>query len=152
VTGQQSEDPAVEFLLLADRADAVNGKLYMAGGGWDRLIVTSIEEPVALSIAVGVLIPRGHAQNKQILRVHAESPSGEILQPQIHAELPSGLPAEAIPNEPLRSMIAINGLWRFPQAGVYHLEARISGSAPKRIAFQIVEGAPPYPRLSSTPG
>ena len=29
--------PEIEWLILADEAELVNGKLYMMGGGWDRI-------------------------------------------------------------------------------------------------------------------
>jgi len=32
----------LDFLILADRAEAVNGKLYLLGGAWDRLGLTSL--------------------------------------------------------------------------------------------------------------
>ena len=32
---------SIEWLILADAAEVVGGKLYLMGGGWDRLTVNS---------------------------------------------------------------------------------------------------------------
>lgn len=47
----------VEFLILADRAEVLNGKLYMMGGAWDHVFATNLEGSIPLHIACGVLIP-----------------------------------------------------------------------------------------------
>jgi hypothetical protein len=50
-------NPFVEFLVLADRAEALNGKLYLMGGGWDRLMVADFGDPQSIWFAVGVVVP-----------------------------------------------------------------------------------------------
>lgn len=47
----------VDYLLLADRAEMVNGKLYAMGTAWDRVGVADFTKPVPLSIAIAVLVP-----------------------------------------------------------------------------------------------
>ncbi len=47
----------IDFLLLADRAEVLNGKLYMMGGAWDRRQIRSIDSPVSLTMVIGVLVP-----------------------------------------------------------------------------------------------
>jgi Family of unknown function (DUF6941) len=65
--------PSVDFLILADRAEVLNGKLYMMGGGWDRLNVGDFGKQQTIGIAVGLQIP-WHATNQQHqLNVRIES-------------------------------------------------------------------------------
>ena len=51
------EQVEIDFLLLADRAEVLNGKLYLMGGAWDRRQIRDIDSPVSLTIVVGVLVP-----------------------------------------------------------------------------------------------
>ena len=40
------EQVEIDFLLLADKAEILNGKLYMMGGAWDRIHLKETEVPV----------------------------------------------------------------------------------------------------------
>ncbi len=49
--------PEVDYLLVADRAEVVNGKLYLMGGSWDRIQPPQFPHRMMLGIALGVRIP-----------------------------------------------------------------------------------------------
>ena len=51
------DKPEVDFLVLADHAEVVGGKLYMMGGGWDVRRIEDFSKPFNMNIAVGVLTP-----------------------------------------------------------------------------------------------
>ena len=70
------EQVEVDFLLLADRAEVLNGKLYMMGGAWDRRNIRDIAAPVPLSIVVGVLIPWNLTNEPHQLRLRIEDEDG----------------------------------------------------------------------------
>ena len=36
------EHVEIDFMLLADKAEVLGGKLYMMGGAWDRLTINDI--------------------------------------------------------------------------------------------------------------
>lgn len=46
----------IDFALLADYAEVVNGKLYLMGGGWDTTTAAQLPAAVRMAIAVGVRI------------------------------------------------------------------------------------------------
>ena len=55
---QPPEQTRIEWLIPAEHAEVLNGKLYLMGGGWDRLTITTgfpFEHRCALGIAF--LIP-----------------------------------------------------------------------------------------------
>ena len=39
------DKPEVDFLVLADHAEVVGGKLYMMGGGWDIRRIEDFSKP-----------------------------------------------------------------------------------------------------------
>ena len=48
--------PEVDYLLLADRAEVVNNKLYVMGGGWDQANASKFPHTLAVGVAVGLRI------------------------------------------------------------------------------------------------
>jgi len=47
----------IEWLILADAAQVVGGKLYLLGGGWDRLTVNKpfpVQQHCALALSIAV--------------------------------------------------------------------------------------------------
>ena len=73
------DQPEVDFLILADRAEAVSGKLYMMGGAWDQIGVLDFTKPVSFSIALGILIPWNATNLDHNLRVHLLDEDGTRL-------------------------------------------------------------------------
>ena len=53
-----ADEPSIETLLLADWAEAIAGKLYVMGGGFTTIAVTSFEQPYRFAIAAVLRIPR----------------------------------------------------------------------------------------------
>ena len=59
----------IDFLILADTVEAVNGKLYMMGGGWNQLTIPQFPAPIRLGIALGLLVPSDNAGQKHQLQL-----------------------------------------------------------------------------------
>ena len=70
-----------EYLILADAVEALNGKLYMMGGGWDTMYVRDPALPVALSFACGVQIPWNVTDDDHTLSVTIRNPDGADVAP-----------------------------------------------------------------------
>jgi hypothetical protein len=52
-----SRHAEIDYLIVADRAEVVSGKLYLMGGGFDRLRPPRFPHTMVLGIAVGIRIP-----------------------------------------------------------------------------------------------
>lgn len=76
---QSLNEPMVDFLILADRAESVNGKLYMMGGGWDRLLVADFTQAQPISIGMGIMVPWNATNMGHTLVVRVESQDGTEL-------------------------------------------------------------------------
>ena len=64
-----SRKPEVDYLLVADRAEVVNGKLYLMGGSWDRVQPPSFPHRMMLGIALGVRIPFAHTDDQHTVAI-----------------------------------------------------------------------------------
>jgi hypothetical protein len=99
-------------LLLADAAEAVNGKLYILGGGWS---VTG-PDPAPMAIAIKIEVPWDQGNDVHKLRlwlvdadgqpVEADGPEGEVPI-VLDADFETGRPAGVKPGTPLDLTMAV---------------------------------------------
>ncbi len=150
---QPQSEPAVEFIILADWAEVINGKLYVMGGGWDRLSVDNFVQPVQLSLAIGVLVPWLATNRLYPIDVCVETADGVMLEPVLNAALSMGRPPDAVPGQPFRALLAVRGTWRLPGPGTYRAVARLKDVDEKRTPFHVYHAASPMlpPSLSAGP-
>lgn len=123
----------VDYLLVADRAEVTNGKLYMMGGGWDRLQPPEFPLPMMLGIAVGLRIPYHETDDVHKLKV-ALAREGQPLV-EVEAEVQTGRP----PGLRGRDMVVPMGFnipVTFETAGDYVLSASVDGHEPRRHSIR----------------
>jgi len=51
------ERTVIDFLMTADYAEVVGGKVYLMGGGWDRFSPATYPAQLRIGVAVGVRVP-----------------------------------------------------------------------------------------------
>ena len=129
----------VDFLLLADRAEVLNGKLYMMGGAWDRRHVRDITAPVPLTIVVGVLVPWNATNEPHHLRVRIEDEDGTPAPPEVEATVNVGRPVNATQGQSFRATAVIHNRWSLPRFGTYRVVASMGEHTEKRVAFYVME-------------
>ncbi|MFN8633634.1 MAG: hypothetical protein U0893_07255 [Chloroflexota bacterium] len=132
---EELTSPEIDFVILADRAEAVNGRLYMMGGGFDRLHVATFEAPVEFSVALGVLVPWIAANEHHRLLVGIEHEDGRPVDKAIEIGLNVGRPPTAIPGQSFRATIAIQAAIKLPGPGGYCVSARVGDHSPRRTVF-----------------
>jgi|SRR5680860_1054747 len=102
-------------MLLADHAEAVNGKLYILGGGWS---VTG-PRPVPFAIALKIDVPWDRANDPHRLRLELldgdgrpvetrQQPDSEPLPVSVTGTFEVGRPPGVIRGTPLDSVLVIN--------------------------------------------
>ncbi len=122
-------------MLLADAAQAVNGKLYILGGGWS----VAGPDPTAMALAIKIEVPWDRANVKHPWRlelldsdggpVELPSPPDGTLQPvRIEGELEAGRPPGMKPGTPLDVALAFNvGPIPLPPGGRFVWRLSITG-------------------------
>ena len=133
------EQVEVDFLLLADRAEVLNGKLYMMGGAWDRRHVRDIGAPVPVTIVVGVLVPWNLTNEPHQLRIRIEDEDGSPVPPEVEATVNVGRPVNATQGQSFRATAVINNRWTLPRYGTYRVVASVAGQTERRVTFYAVE-------------
>ena len=132
--GLSPTGPIIEFLLLADHAEAVNGKLYLMGGAWDRLVLSDFSQPQRFSLALGILVPWSATDEQFHLTLVIENDDGKVLQ-TFDANVVQGRPPTAVPGQSFRALLALNGAMVIPAPGTYRVVARLSNGHQKTTTF-----------------
>lgn len=126
-----------DYLILADRAEAVNGKLYMVGGGWDRAGLTQIPGPANFDIAVGVLVGYNETNMVHRIEIALEDEDNKAVQPPIAAQFELGKPAGMKLGQPQRFQLVVRGPFIIPKAGGYHWVVLLDGDRRATTRFWV---------------
>ena len=133
------EQVEIDFLLLADRAEVLNGKLYMMGGAWDRRQVRDIASPVSLTIVIGVLVPWNLTNEQHRLTLRIEDDDGTGVPPEVEVAVNVGRPVDATLGQSFRATAVINNRWQLTWYGSYRIVASAAGLSEKRVTFYAIE-------------
>jgi len=128
----------IEFLIIADAVDGVNGKLYVMGGAWDRWTSRTYPSPIRLGIAVGLLVPWDETNEKQSVRLSIVDADGKPVVPDIDGEIEVGRPPGLTPGTTQRALLTINAGFPMPKPGRYEVSVTVPAGAEKRVAFDAV--------------
>lgn len=129
----------IDFLLLADRAEAVNGKLYMMGGAWNRMWTQDIGQPSPLSFAIGILVPWNATNIQHQMALWIEDKDGVSVGFRADVGFAAGRPPYADQGEVQRVVLALPSVpVAFPAYGMYVAKATINGETKKRVEFRVV--------------
>jgi hypothetical protein len=135
------------FLILCDRAEALDGKLYTLGGGWNTLRFPELPATFQFSIGIALDVPWGGTNQRHDLHIHVEGPDGERLGEAFEVEFEAGRPAGAIAGQDQRMVLAIHTQHTFETAGPHAAVASVDGEELGRARFHVVrvpgpQGAP----------
>src|SRR5215212_5240142 len=117
----------INALMLADSAQAVDGKLYVLGGAWNMLRFPEFPAGLMVGIAVAIDIEWTETNRPHHLDIHFEDADGQQMDPRIGADFEAGRPPGAIPGAQLRIVMAVNGPVAIPGPGQYAAVASVGG-------------------------
>jgi hypothetical protein len=129
----------IHTLMLADSAQAVEGKLYILGGAWNLLRFPEFPASLIVGIAVAIDVDWNETNRPHHLDVHFEDADGNAMDPRIGADFEAGRPPGVVPGAELRIVFAVNGPLTIPAAGSYSAVASVGGQELARARFQAVQ-------------
>jgi hypothetical protein len=131
--------PEIDYLLVADRAEVVNGKLYLMGGSWDRIQPPSFPHRMMLGIALGVRIPFAHTDDQHKVAIELQHEGQRLLG--FEAKLTTGRPPGMAGMDMLVPM-AFNIPVAVPAEGQLVLRAAVDDRAPRRHEIKVTQRQP----------
>lgn len=115
----------IDFLILADSAQDVNGKLYLMGGAFGIHNAKAYPSRFKFGVAAGLLLPQSQAFKEQEFKVKlAKRGEKPLLQGggSLVAEATVGMEG------PLRALIVFEAQILLPTPGTYEVTVEVSGA------------------------
>ena len=132
--------PEVDYLLVADRAEVVNGKLYLMGGSWDRIQPQQFPHRMMLGIALGVRIPFAYTDDQHTVAIELLHNDTRMIG--FEAKLATGRPPGMAGMDMLVPM-AFNIPIAIPDEGQVTLKAVIDGQSGRRHEIKVIQRPQP---------
>ncbi|MBI2323076.1 MAG: hypothetical protein HYU88_13530 [Chloroflexi bacterium] len=130
----------VEWLILADAAQVVGGKLYLIGGGWDVLTVNS-GFPVVQHCAIAAAFRVGWNETNQPYAIEIEVADEDLnALLNVGARLEVGRPPGIPSGQDQRAQLALDLAITFERPGTYVAIARVEGEEQCRVPFRVIAG------------
>jgi len=81
------------WVILADYAEIVNGKLYLVGGGWDAVTLHRPDRAQQFGIAVALRVPWQETNQSHHVTVKVTDDDAKTTLVKVEADLEVGRPA-----------------------------------------------------------
>ncbi len=134
VGGQQAR---IDFLILADRADVANGKLFLMGGVVDTFLVQAFPAQITFGVALAIEVPWNATNDSLNIRVAFQDEDGGELA-AIDWPIVVGRPPHLRVGDVQRVPLALQSLMlTVPADGLYVASAALNGREEARVSFRV---------------
>jgi hypothetical protein len=127
--------------LLADHAEAVNGKLYVVGGAWNRIAASSFPATHNhVSVAAVIHVPWEVTNQSHTIELRlVDSDGGPVIPEPVHGSFEAGRPPGMRPGDEQLVVLVFNfeGLV-FERPGTYEFHLLVNGDETGLIRFDVV--------------
>jgi hypothetical protein len=139
------ERPRIDSFIAADWAEAINGKLYLMGGGFDAIGAQQFPTQVRFSVAAILRIPWADTNRRFPVEGTVETDDGEDLGWQMQGELEAGRAPGSRPGGDVTIAVAAPVQFQVDEPVDFVVRLRFAGEE-RRIALRVVSAMPPAPR------
>jgi hypothetical protein len=122
----------IEFVMLADAVESVNGKLYVMGGGWSQLNFPQYPAPARIGIAISFLLEPADAEKAHPFQVTVLNPTEAAVLPPIHGQVEV---KQVDSSSTTRAFVTINSNVQIPMPGTYQVVVVGAPSDRKKLTF-----------------
>ena len=136
----------VAFLMLTDYAEALNGKLYTLGAGWNILRFPQLPQEWRFSLALGIDVAWDETNLRHALQITIEDPDGAVLGEDLQMEFEAGRPPGQTPMDQ-RMVLAFNVGAEFETFGPHAVVVRNGDEELERSRFYVVEVPQEQPQV-----
>jgi hypothetical protein len=130
----------IGFLMLADHAESVNGKLYMVGGGWNVLRLPELPHEWGFHITLGLDVGWSETNQPHNLSVVIHDPDGVELGEGLSADFETGRPPGMPAGQDQRLVMSIGTTATFSAAGPHAAVVQVNDEEIGRARFYLMEG------------
>jgi Family of unknown function (DUF6941) len=140
---EDAQEVQVRAMITADGAQAVNGKLYILGGGFDHINMPQVPFQHRFDLAILIDVPWTATNEPHHLVVELLDADGDPLGYRAELTLETGRPPGMRRGTSFTVPIALPVIAEFPEPGRFALRASINGTERNRVAIEAVSTSPP---------
>ena len=137
----------IGFVLLCDYSEAVNGKLYLTGGGWNVLRLPELPHEWSFHIGLGIDVAWHETNDPHELVVTVQDPDGLELGEGLTANFETGRPPGLPQGQEQRLVMSIAATATFATPGPHAAVVTVNGEELARSRFYLMEGGGPEVEL-----
>jgi hypothetical protein len=141
-TVESAQEIRIKAMLLADAAQAVAGKLYLLGGGFDRINVANIPAVHQFDLALLVEVPWTATNEPTQILVELVDADNNFAGYRADAVMEAGRPAGARRGAPFNIPLTVPVIATFPQPGRYAVRVVVNGNEQERCSIEVVGPSP----------
>jgi hypothetical protein len=128
----------IDSFLLADWADTSGGKLYVGGGGFDRVAVHTFDVPIRFFYAALLAVPWVRTNERTDLRVWLETADGQETGFEVRGQIVVGRSPAARSGQDM--LVALTGPVMVQLQGPTDLVLRMTfGDHDRRLRFSVTQ-------------
>lgn len=130
----------IDFVVLADFAQSVQGKLTLVGGGWNRHYAKQYPSFLPFGLGIGILVPWSETNRKHAMKfVIRKSEGPQLIEGGGEFEIGREVGTPAGMTQ--RATIGIAGQMQLPEPGTYEIVVSIEDDE-KRVTFEALPVSP----------
>ena len=136
-----TETTRIDALLPANHVEAINGLLYMVGGGWTdshRQIRGNVVPSTHFGIGISVRVPWNETNQPHTFVLEVQNDDATVTVARAEGEINVGRPPQLPPGSTQHAVLAVNIDTVFPAPGGYRIVASIDdGKDTATWAFRV---------------
>ena len=125
--------------MLADAAEIVGGKLYVLGGGWDKLTVQALPANKNLSVALALRVPWHETNRQHRFQIEMTDENG-AQSVSVEGATEVGRPVGIPQGQSQTVQLVINIEASLGKLGANVITARVNDSEERSVRFNVVSG------------
>jgi hypothetical protein len=129
----------VDFLILADSAQVAGSKLYLLGGGWNRIYGAQFPTNHHLGVAAGILVGWDETNEEHHFKLQLRNEDAHKEMATLEGKFNQGRPPDVARGEQQRVIIASEVTLALEGPGSCVAELSLDGDVHKTTPFDIVE-------------
>lgn len=128
----------IEYAVLADAAQAVGGKIFILGGGWNVFRSANYPAPVQLAVAIGIGFGGNEIGTQYAVKIVIADEAGVPVVPELNGQIETGQLAPDLPTGlPIKVPLAWNVSFAVPRPGRYGIVITV-GTSQTELAFDAI--------------
>jgi hypothetical protein len=128
----------IDYAILADAAQAVGGKIFILGGGWNVFRSPNYPVQIQFALAIGIAFTSNEIGGPYPLKIVIADDAGVPIVPELNGQIETGQPAPDLPKAlSVKVPVVWNVSMAVPRPGRYGIVIT-AGTSQSELSFDAI--------------